>query len=555
MIVSACFSFVLAQGFGPACAVLAGMGHGSQFAPETWRPRAARLVLQWHGKSGTAVRPRVPPLVVPWPGRQRRSGVPVVPRPTVPVVGPRLHDQPVATCEVVATSGSSLAPPASGRQSRVQCAVGQGPLQRESAKAKFWRQRWGKEALAWLTHSEVAQSVNGNPAHVAQAFRGRAGTLSRHWAGWTRVKRYCLHTGLRLTDLAGPAMADFGALFISDVEDDESPVLRQIRGQGPPTLRSCLQALRFLHAKVRLPSVFAQANSPVVMGYALEEGASPLKQACALPLVAVTCAETILREPSECLGLRIFCGVLLCGVWGSLRCGDLLSVDPCSLNLHMGVLRGFCLLTKSKKRGMPFACLGRGLTLGAPAPGWAEVFLAVWTEWRRQATDEGGCAPSFFLPGLSERGLQILGTQAEYWHVAGMLRVVLARAGMADAQPFSAHSMKVTLLAWSGQVASSSPEQRMHQGHHKLQVTDVYGRDETLGALRTQLHVLSALAEGWRPYIAQERGAMQPVLEPLVAVCIPAGLMKEYRYLCTWQDQKDAHAPIEEEVRMSCSAA
>ena len=107
--------------------------------------------------------------------------------------------------------------------------------------------------------------------------------------------------------------------------------------------------------------------------------------------------------------------------------------------------------------------------------------------------------------------------------------------------------MKVTMLAWSGQVASSSREQLMNQGNHKLQVvTDVYGRDETLSALRAQIHVLGALA----PHLAQERGAMRPVLEPALLVDIFTGLTNEYRSLYAWEDQKRMLTPQDsDEVR------
>ena len=178
-----------------------------------------------------------------------------------------------------------------------------------------------------------------------------------------------------MDDLAGAALADFAAIFLEDAEVGVSDTLAFVRGKGPPTLRSCLQALRFLHGRLGLAELFRQLDSPVIKGYALEDGAPPLKQACALPLAAVLEAERLLRSQDECLGVRLFCGALLCGIWASLRFGDLVTIDPASLSLHDGVLRGYCSLTKSRKRGMPFACLGRGLLASAPDDSWAVIFL------------------------------------------------------------------------------------------------------------------------------------------------------------------------------------
>jgi hypothetical protein len=103
--------------------------------------------------------------------------------------------------------------------------------------------------------------------------------------------------------------------------------------------------------------------------------------------------------------------------------------------------------------------------------------------------------------------------------------------------------MKVTLLAWSGQIAASSSDQRKHQGHHRLDLADIYARDETLAALRVQLHVLQALAEGWRPRIAQERGLLHPLVEPTVSAAIPPDLAVEYVALRPWRDQKSLSSP------------
>ena len=118
---------------------------------------------------------------------------------------------------------------------------------------------------------------------------------------------------------------------------------------------------------------------------------------------------------------------------------------------------------------MPFACLGRGLTAAYPEPGWASVFMDVLALWRKQALCDG-IMPEFLLPAMRDGCLRLIDEPAEYWHVAKALRFLLAESGVPDPLAFSVHSLKVTMLAWTGQVASVERDYRKNQGHHKLDV-------------------------------------------------------------------------------------
>ena len=124
--------------------------------------------------------------------------------------------------------------------------------------------------------------------------------------------------------------------------------------------------------------------------------------------------------------------------------------------------------------------------------------------------------------------------------MAQMLRHVLEVVGVDDRSAFAVHSLKVTLLAWTGQAAALEKDQRRNQGHHKVDVAELYGRDETLAALRVQLKVLEALAQGWKPRMAQERGAAMPLIEPPCDIEIPGGIGVEYTWLKPWDEQTRA---------------
>ena len=295
-----------------------------------------------------------------------------------------------------------------------------------------------------------------------------------------------------------------------------------------------------------MPRLQATLCSSTIKGYEDEGELAPVRQACALPLLVVWRCEFILRRREHCLGIRLFAGWVLCAVWASLRFCDAIAIDPDSLSLHDGVLRGYCSQSKTKTRGMLFACLGRGLFCAAPSAGWAKCFLDVLSAWQKQATQAGGETPPFVLPAMTSGGAVLHGERAKYHHVSCMLRHLIALCGVPAPEAFSVHSVKVTMLAWTGQVGSTARDQRKNQGHHKVDVADLYGRDETLSALRVQLQVLEALAAGWKPRIAQERGAAPPLQEPVCPHDFPPDLAKEYAWIKSWKEQvgSEQDAPI-----------
>ena len=62
-------------------------------------------------------------------------------------------------------------------------------------------------------------------------------------------------------------------------------------------------------------------------------------------------------------------------------------------------------------------------------------------------------------------------------------------------------------------------EQRMVQGHHKSQKSSSlrrYSRDDVYPQLQLQSSLISIIQTGWRPALAQHRGAQAPMVEPAV---------------------------------------
>ena len=63
-------------------------------------------------------------------------------------------------------------------------------------------------------------------------------------------------------------------------------------------------------------------------------------------------------------------------------------------------------------------------------------------------------------------------------------------------------------------------EIRLAQGHHKdsNQSLDLYGRDSVWGSLQFQQIIINQVRSGFRPQIAQHRGAQTPLVEPEVSL-------------------------------------
>ena len=74
-------------------------------------------------------------------------------------------------------------------------------------------------------------------------------------------------------------------------------------------------------------------------------------------------------------------------------------------------------------------------------------------------------------------------------------------------------------MSWGPQLNQAvSKEFRLAQGHHKdlNQSLDLYGRDSVWGSLQFQQVVIEQVRTGFRPQIAQHRGAQSPLVEPVV---------------------------------------
>ena len=100
-------------------------------------------------------------------------------------------------------------------------------------------------------------------------------------------------------------------------------------------------------------------------------------------------------------------------------------------------------------------------------------------------------------------------------------------------------------------------EQRMVQGHHKSQKSSSlrrYSRDDVYPQLQLQASLISIVQTGWRPALAQHRGAQAPMVEPAVQLerfrkDIEQLTWKKFRFDSNPPDLQDWDISLVEEVQ------
>ena len=383
---------------------------------------------------------------------------------------------------------------------------------------------WAGEASAHLKGAQLVRKFGGSNKHLRVAFRGAASTLRRHRCGWSRFKEYCAFAGISPALADDHAFAEFASVFADGGDSADEPSDFAFAESGMSGLRSSLASLRWLANRLALVTWTSSLDSPVLKGYAYSaENRDPKREAPALPLLALVRFEQILRAEGALLGDRILCGAFLVMCWASLRFADVACVPLSSASCSHGILRGFASRTKTSARGMAFGCIARGFVAASPSLGWGEIFLSLCRE-----VPGGGDS---LIPCVSRDGQVVSPGPPSYVAMILHLRRFLADFGIPVPAQFSLHSCKTTLLSWGGFLCPDSHIMRKMQGHHKLDCADLYAKDDVTPALRLQLHVLQAVLSGWRPFLAQTRGAAAPLSEPPCEIQLAAFDVAEFSFL------------------------
>ena len=247
-------------------------------------------------------------------------------------------------------------------------------------------QAWDSILLLWHSLCEFIAPFSQVVQELATSINRRALTLKLLQVNSdTTVLRYvssCLSffsfvadLGLDLATLTQvQAVEAIMALHLSKHQDQDDPFDASSAALVHPV--NTLKALRWL-IKVSLLQ-FPDAYGGLFR--ALSSGpTSDRKEALALPLDFVAFLEALVLDPGSEPATVSFAGAALLCVWASLRFGDASHIRWSSLlyDVSCHVLRGVAYRTKTTRRGMPFACHGRGFS-GCWAATWLRSLDRLW---------------------------------------------------------------------------------------------------------------------------------------------------------------------------------
>jgi hypothetical protein len=383
-------------------------------------------------------------------------------------------------------------------------------------------------------HSQLWQTAQGSnhaAAHVKQAvIRLHGSTLARYFNTWEVWQEWALTAGIEVAAPSQAALADF-------MYELQAGALRD-RGAGRMSnATNAIKAMRFVAKKAQLRELSTIMDGELITAYLHGDGAArDRREALPHAMAIIVAFERRISSRACSPAERIFLGTMLTCCWSSLRFGDAQRCEPGSLTIDHAVLRGLCWATKVSSAGQPFAANAFGLCGRPPQWGWGHIYVKELHAWaaRMSATDRD-LKIDFLLPAMtldSNLGYsqaKLLLRPMSFIQTINLLRRALqadwmgsARLRPEQARAYTLHSNKVTVLAWSRQLANCSEADRGEQGHHRMAPgrasVRLYGRDDVHGALRTQAAVIAEAIEGWRPLRAQSRGGQAPVTEPEVAI-------------------------------------
>lgn len=281
--------------------------------------------------------------------------------------------------------------------------------------------------------------------------------------------------------------------------------------------KATIKALRWFAKLAMIPYFQNLAYHKLVDSILKAKRTFDRQETAPLCLWAVFQFERRILQSASSVNEILFLGACLIALYGGLRFADCQRMKLSSLVLGQDTLRGVVEKTKTTHRGQPFGLITQGL-LSAGSENWCLKFLRTLDQvWHASNLDS---IDSLFLQVIEGTGIEVL----SYGAALKLLRESLKCPWRSSVSPlqdfainFTLHSLKTTMLAWSVQVPGLTEEQRMVQGHHRGKTSlRIYSRDDVHSQLSLQRRILQHIQTGWRPILAQHRGAQLPMKEPPV---------------------------------------
>ena len=361
-------------------------------------------------------------------------------------------------------------------------------------------------------------------------------TVLKYTAGIRHFLKLCSEFKLQWHNLRPMELADLLLQSSLNKSSDESSV-------GG---KNIIKSMRWC-AKVMSVLSLGVFRDPLVDSFLSTKRPSDQQETAPLPLWAVVQFERRLLQKSASINEVLFLGSCLIAIWGGLRYADAQRLPLSSFVLDKNNIRGSCFRSKTSHKGQPFGCTTAGF-LSHGTFNWTIKWLQTVDDiWHQSGIPD---IEAIFIQWTQDK-LHIL----SYGETIQMLRHYLLTPWRSQKSPlsdftinFALHSMKTTFLAWTAQRSDIfTEEQRMVQGHHKSQKSSSlrrYSRDDVYPQLQLQASLTSLVQSGWRPALAQHRGAQIPMREPEVVLerfrkDHEPLTWKRFQFLATPKDQPD----------------
>ena len=361
-------------------------------------------------------------------------------------------------------------------------------------------------------------------------------TVLKYTAGIRHFLKLCSEFKLQWHNLRPMELADLLLQSSLNKSSDESSV-------GG---KNIIKSMRWC-AKVMSVLSLGVFRDPLVDSFLSTKRPSDQQETAPLPLWAVVQFERRLLQKSASINEVLFLGSCLIAIWGGLRYADAQRLPLSSFVLDKNNIRGSCFRSKTSHKGQPFGCTTAGF-LSHGTFNWTIKWLQTVDDiWHQSGIPD---IEAIFIQWTQDK-LHIL----SYGETIQMLRHYLLTPWRSQKSPlsdftinFALHSMKTTFLAWIAQRSDIfTEEQRMVQGHHKSQKSSSlrrYSRDDVYPQLQLQASLTSLVQSGWRPALAQHRGAQIPMREPEVVLerfrkDHEPLIWKRFQFSATPKDQPD----------------
>ena len=361
-------------------------------------------------------------------------------------------------------------------------------------------------------------------------------TVLKYTAGIRHFLKLCSEFKLQWHNLRPMELADLLLQSSLNKSSDESSV-------GG---KNIIKSMRWC-AKVMSVLSLGVFRDPLVDSFLSTKRPSDQQETAPLPLWAVVQFERRLLQKSASINEVLFLGSCLIAIWGGLRYADAQRLPLSSFVLDKNNIRGSCFRSKTSHKGQPFGCTTAGF-LSHGTFNWTIKWLQTVDDiWHQSGIPD---IEAIFIQWTQDK-LHIL----SYGETIQMLRHYLLTPWRSQKSPlsdftinFALHSMKTTFLAWTAQRSDIfTEEQRMVQGHDKSQKSSSlrrYSRDDVYPQLQLQASLTSLVQSGWRPALAQHRGAQIPMREPEVVLerfrkDHEPLIWKRFQFSATPKDQPD----------------